>query len=101
MRENILKVHEATKLTTIYVTHDQKEALSMGTHITVMNTGKEVQTGSPRNLYDNPCSYFLADFIGEANFIDGLILKNTDEYIVDTPLGTIIAYKKIITRSRR
>jgi iron(III) transport system ATP-binding protein len=94
MRENILKVHDATKLTTIYVTHDQKEALSMGTHITVMNAGREVQTGSPRKLYDNPCSYFLADFIGEANFIDGLILENTDKYIVDTPLGTIHAYKK-------
>ncbi len=76
MRDNISRIHRETQITTFYVTHDQKEALSMGTTITVMHHGVEVQTGTPRELYCNPVTTFLANFIGETNIITGTIIEN-------------------------
>ena len=54
MRANLLEIHQKTKITTIYVTHDQKEALSMGSSITVMRAGEVMQSGTPRQLYEHP-----------------------------------------------
>ncbi len=90
MRDNISKIHKHTGITTIYVTHDQKEALSMGTHISVMHAGIEVQTGSPKTLYKHPNSPFLAGFIGETNIINGTYEgEENGVHQVQTPLGLI------------
>lgn len=92
MRENISKIHRETGITTLYVTHDQKEALSMGTHITVMHAGKEIQTGSPRELYLKPRTPFLAAFIGETNLIPGIFRGEQEGYgLVETKLGLLRA----------
>ena len=92
MRDNISRIHRQTHITMVYVTHDQKEALSMGTHISVMHSGKLIQTGRPRELYDQPRSPFLAGFIGETNLVEGTV-KSLDgdgkQGVVDTALGQI------------
>lgn len=59
--------------TVIYVTHDQEEALTMSDRVAVLNHGKVMQYGPPRELYDLPTDAFVADFLGEMNFIDGTV----------------------------
>ena len=61
-------------ITFIYVTHDQEEAITMADRIAVMNEGKMLQIGSPREIYEHPDTHFVADFIGETNFIAGALL---------------------------
>ncbi len=73
MREEIRRIHDATGITTIYVTHDQKEALSMADRMAVMRLGVVEQLGRPREVYRRPCNRFVAEFIGEANWISGVI----------------------------
>ncbi len=90
MRDNITRIQEETKITTLYVTHDQKEALAMGSHISVMHGGKEIQSGSPKDLYLNPNSTFLAAFIGETNLLPGRVSEITaHEALVTSELGSI------------
>lgn len=73
MRENITRIHKKTGITTVYVTHDQKEALSMGTNISVMRAGDLIQTDTPRRLYRDPATPFIAGFIGETNLLAGKV----------------------------
>jgi ABC-type Fe3+/spermidine/putrescine transport system ATPase subunit len=88
MRDNICRIHKKTGITTLYVTHDQKEALSMGTQVSVMYAGHLLQTASPRELYHRPCNPYVANFIGEANLIKGKITwRSNFDAKVDTPLG--------------
>jgi ABC-type Fe3+/spermidine/putrescine transport system ATPase subunit len=90
MRDNITRIQHETKITTLYVTHDQKEALAMGSHITVMHGGHQVQSGTPQELYHNPDSTFLAAFIGETNLIPGVVQEiSSHEALVRTELGMI------------
>lgn len=92
MRDNISRIHRQTGITTVYVTHDQKEALSMGTSVSVMRAGLLVQTDSPRKLYHHPATPFIAGFIGETNLIPGKVVSSsTDLTTVQTALGTISA----------
>jgi len=70
----IRRLHEDLGITFIYVTHDQEEALVMSDRIAVMNQGRIEQVGSPAELYDRPNSRFVAGFIGESNFLDGIAL---------------------------
>ncbi|WP_052364810.1 ABC transporter ATP-binding protein [Halotalea alkalilenta] len=69
MQLEIKSLHERLGITFIYVTHDQREALVMSDRVALLNDGKIEQIGSPRDLYDRPCSRFAASFIGEANFL--------------------------------
>jgi spermidine/putrescine ABC transporter ATP-binding subunit len=69
----IKALHEQLGVTIIYVTHDQEEALVMSDRIAVMNDGRIEQCGLPTELYDEPATRFVADFIGESNFIEGTI----------------------------
>jgi iron(III) transport system ATP-binding protein len=71
LRAEIRRICKDSGLTTIYVTHDQKEALSMGDRVAVMAEGKVRQVGAPREVYRRPRDRFVADFIGETNFIEG------------------------------
>ena len=71
VREEIRELQQSLKLTVLYVTHDQEEALAVSDHIIVMNLGKIAQQGTPGDLYESPNSRFLTDFIGDANLVDG------------------------------
>jgi len=71
VREEIRELQQSLKLTVLYVTHDQEEALAVSDHIIVMNGGRIAQQGTPDDLYERPASRFLADFIGDANLVEG------------------------------
>ena len=75
MRSEITQIHRETGATTIYVTHDQTEAMTMADRIVVMKEGYIQQVGTPRELYFNPTNLFVAGFIGEPpmNFIEGCV----------------------------
>lgn len=81
VRFEIRKIQAEAKLTAIYVTHDQSEALAMSDRIFVMNAGRVEQVGTPMEIYDSPATRFVADFIGAANILEGDLIgevaKNT------------------------
>ncbi|MFC2010060.1 ABC transporter ATP-binding protein [Chloroflexota bacterium] len=76
MRDEIKRIQRSLALTTIYVTHDQEEAMSIADRIMVMNSGVIEQTGSPREIYEQPATEFVADFIGRVNFIRGTVVAD-------------------------
>ncbi|MGC8743454.1 MAG: ABC transporter ATP-binding protein [Verrucomicrobiia bacterium] len=85
MRTEIRRIHERTKITTVYVTHDQKEALSMADRIALLRDGKVEQIGDPRTLYRSPANKFVADFIGETNWLTGVVKEsNSEELLIET-----------------
>lgn len=86
MREQIQELHRELGITMIYVTHDQKEALSMAHRMAVMRMGVVAQIGDPRTLYARPDTRFVADFIGEINLLPGDIVS-TDPLQVQTASG--------------
>ena len=69
VREELKEIQQKLKITTVYVTHDQEEALSLSSKIAVLNEGKLLQEGSPREIYFSPKNEFTADFVGKANII--------------------------------
>jgi len=71
VREEIRELQQSLSLTVIYVTHDQEEALAVSDRVIVMDRGRIAQEGAPEDLYEAPRSRFLADFIGDANLVDG------------------------------
>ncbi|HNW86070.1 MAG TPA: ABC transporter ATP-binding protein [Candidatus Limiplasma sp.] len=77
MRTEIRRIQQTLGITAIYVTHDQSEAMSISDTIIIMNKGEIAQMGSPMTIYYHPNSEFVADFIGEANFLDGTVLGMT------------------------
>jgi iron(III) transport system ATP-binding protein len=77
MRFELKRMQRDFGLTTIYVTHDQSEALALSHEIAVMNEGRIVQIGSPRDIYERPRNKFVADFVGSTNFIDGKMISAT------------------------
>lgn len=76
MQQELKKIQQSTGITFIFVTHDQEEALSMSDTIVVLNEGKIQQIGTPIDIYNEPTNAFVADFIGESNIIDGVMLEN-------------------------
>lgn len=92
MRREIRRIHAETGITMIYVTHDQKEALSMAQRLAVMSMGRVEQVGPPRALYRRPANRFVAEFIGEANIIEGTLLSVADGLgTLKTELGELRA----------
>ena len=91
MRQEIRRIHRETGITTVYVTHDQKEALSMAQRMAVMREGRIEQVGAPRDVYARPRSPFVAEFIGEINFIEGTVADLGPPSVVDTALGRVLA----------
>jgi iron(III) transport system ATP-binding protein len=92
MRGEIRRICKEAGLTAIYVTHDQKEALSVGDRIAVMEAGHIRQVGAPAEVYRQPTSRFVADFMGETNFITGTVSSITAKSIsVRTALGEFTA----------
>ena len=76
MQNELKALHERTGITFIYVTHDQEEALSMSDTIVVMANGKIQQIGTPTDIYNEPKNAFVADFIGESNILDGVMIRD-------------------------
>ena len=76
MQIELKEMHAKLGITFIYVTHDQEEALTMSDTVVVMNEGKIQQTGSPKDIYNEPVNSFVADFIGESNIVNGTMLRD-------------------------
>ena len=76
MQIELKEMHEKLGITFIYVTHDQEEALTLSDTIVVMNEGKIQQIGTPSDIYNEPVNAFVADFIGESNIVDGVMLAD-------------------------
>ena len=92
LRSEIRRICKKTGITTVYVTHDQKEALSMADRIAVLDAGRIVQVGSPRELYRRPQTRFVAAFLGETNFLEAKIIsRENGTTIVETPAGRFVS----------
>ena len=93
MRTEVRDLVTALGVTTLFVTHEQIEALTMSDRIGVMHDGLIVQEGTPGEIYDRPGSAFVADFIGKTNFINGKVVEVSEsgagDLTVNTPLGVL------------
>ena len=87
MRVELRELQRRLDITSLYVTHDQEEALAISDRVIVMNGGKIEQIGSPEDIYNRPVSRFVADFVGSANMIGG---RTMDGAVFETTAGTII-----------
>jgi iron(III) transport system ATP-binding protein len=88
MRVELRKITKSIGVTTLYVTHDQAEALSLGDKVCVMNYGEILQIASPSEVYARPANLFVAQFVGEMNFVKGAV---TGPGKIESPLGVIAA----------
>jgi ABC-type Fe3+/spermidine/putrescine transport system ATPase subunit len=88
MRSEIRKLQQDLGITTVYVTHDQEEAMSLSDHVVVMNAGRVEQQGPPHDIYERPASRFVADFIGVSNFVAARVVAVAAETVDVTALGT-------------
>jgi iron(III) transport system ATP-binding protein len=92
MRFELKRIQRELNLTTIYVTHDQSEALALSHQIAVLRDGRIEQLGTPREIYERPKTKFVADFVGTTNFIEGRVLDrmpSAGEWLVDSEIGKI------------
>lgn len=91
MRREVDNLQQMLGVTTIFVTHDQREALSMSDKILVMKNGRKQQEGNPQSVYNEPVNHFVADFLGHSNFIKGEIVDvNKDHVNVKIETGDIL-----------
>ena len=95
MRTELSKLHQRLGTTFVYVTHDQVEAMTMGTRIVVMNEGFIQQVDTPQNLYNKPVNTFVAGFLGspQMNFIDAVVLKKGEKFYVEFGSEATKTYK--------
>jgi iron(III) transport system ATP-binding protein len=92
MRTEIRRICKSAGCTTIYVTHDQKEALSTADRLAVLKDGRLMQVGTPAELYQSPNSSFVADFVGQTNLLKGTVVARRGELLeLRTSVGTIFA----------
>lgn len=91
MQIELQELQRQLGITFVLVTHDQEEALSMSDRICIMKDGKIVQIGSPQDLYDNPKSRYVADFVGTSNFFDGTVVASEGQLVsVRLNDGTVV-----------
>ena len=88
MRTEIRRIQQTVGITAIYVTHDQSEAMSISDQIIIMNKGKIAQMGTPREIYYQPKNEFVADFIGEVNFLTGSV-TSIDSKAIHVDVGGV------------
>jgi iron(III) transport system ATP-binding protein len=92
VRGEIRALQQDLGITTVYVTHDQEEALSLSDRVAVMRNGRVQQVAPPKALYERPVNRFVADFVGTNNFIPGVIKARSGGHaLVETPLGSVRA----------
>jgi spermidine/putrescine transport system ATP-binding protein len=101
MQIELTRIQQQVGITFIYVTHDQGEALSMSDRIAVMSDGVVEQLDTPAEIYDRPLTAFVADFIGEMNFLNGTVTEAGDgEFELDTGTGVVVRARGDATRGR-
>ncbi|HYL80578.1 MAG TPA: ABC transporter ATP-binding protein [Candidatus Acidoferrum sp.] len=92
VRTELKEIQQTLGKTTIFVTHDQEEALSISDRVAVMDAGRLRQVGTPLEVYTRPADRFVADFVGIANFLTGTVRQATAEgLVVESPLGPLTA----------
>lgn len=97
MQSELKRLQRTTGITFVFVTHDQEEALSMGDRIAVFNNGRPEQIGTPEEIYEKPASRFVADFIGETNFVTTKATRGADDALtVHLPGGDAIRLAKSV-----
>ena len=96
MREEIIRIQKELSITTVYVTHDQSEALSISDKVAVMDKGYVQQFDQPREIYANPQTIFVADFIGQCTFIDGVIKSVGESIEVSIPGNQVVVGRSTI-----
>ena len=95
MRAELKRLQRRLNISILFVTHDQSEALALSHEIAVMNEGRIVQIGSPRDIYERPQNRFVAEFVGSANFLDATVLgreEQADLYRVQTAIGQMVCF---------
>ncbi len=93
LRKQIRRIQRELHLTTVYVTHDQEEALAISDKIVIMNNGRVEQTGTTLDIYHRPKTKFVANFVGITNFIQARVTKKDGEYIeLESPEGTLFIH---------
>lgn len=95
MRTEIRRIQKELNITSVYVTHDQIEAMTLSDRIVVMNEGVIEQIGTPVEMYRYPNSRFVANFIGRANFVSAVVQKQHERNLTATALGEVITLKNI------
>jgi spermidine/putrescine transport system ATP-binding protein len=91
MQHELQKLQERVGIAFLYVTHDQEEALTLSDRIAVMSAGRLLQEGSPEEIYERPRSRFVADFIGESNFLEGIVVEAARSVLVrESASGTLL-----------
>jgi sulfate transport system ATP-binding protein len=97
LREWIRRLHESTHVTTLFVTHDQHEALEISSRILVIDQGRLEQEGTPLEIFDQPATHFVAQFVGESNFIDAPVSQSElvcwgpfKFTVAGIPVGTLV-----------
>jgi iron(III) transport system ATP-binding protein len=102
VRSEIRTLQQDLGITTVYVTHDQEEALSLSDRVAVMRDGRVQQVATPKTLYERPANRFVADFVGTNNFIDGICKEAAgDDALVETALGPLRARRAGIPAGER
>ncbi len=91
MRSELVRLQRELGITAIYVTHDQEEAMAISQRLAIIRAGKIQQVGTPKEVYEKPQNYFVADFIGQCTFFEGVVEKVQDKYItVKTKHGPVL-----------
>ena len=91
MQLELKAIQERVGITFVYVTHDQEEAITMSDRIAVMDHGRVLQLGTPEEIYERPANLFVADFIGESNFIPGKVRRMDDAFALEISDGRVLA----------
>jgi len=97
-RLEIRKIQQRIGITSIYVTHDQEEAMTLSDRVVIMNAGKIQQIGTPQEIYAHPINYFVADFIGKANFLGGKVANIVSQNEIEVAIKGV-KYKVYISRN--
>jgi sulfate/thiosulfate transport system ATP-binding protein len=85
LREWLIRLHDVVHVTSVFVTHDQEEAMEVADQIAVLNQGRVEQVGAPRELYDEPASEFVMRFIGDANIVGGALVRPHELELLSEP----------------
>jgi putative spermidine/putrescine transport system ATP-binding protein len=94
MQLELKRLHTQLGITLLYVTHDQEEALTMSDRVVLLNGGRIAQIGPPSDIYFNPRSVFAADFLGDSNMMEAVVMSAAEATVVATPAGRIFRAKK-------
>ena len=95
MRTVIKEIQNSVGITTVYVTHDQEEAMAVSDRIAVMNGGVIQHVGTPKNIYQRPNNLFVASFIGRTNILDGRMRVENGKALVDLPTGYTVVFDTV------